>query len=215
MSKILPLLVLVGISLTLSIGVLAQEAPVTLGIRVYENNEAVSQLDVRPGEIIELKVYVENAQDMAAISGTLVLPEADFTVIGIEQLFGICSAWDSKPVLSGRTIEFACAQGQIAASSGVIFAVKAVINSNFKAADVSFQEELYLNSAKLFKAPKSSQLKLQSANVVQTSGGVSSDTGTGSGSVMVLLVNFVLIVGVILSLVMGYRYYRVNRQYAG
>lgn len=212
MSKILPLLVLVGISLTLSIGVLAQESPVTLGIRVYENNESVSQLDVRPGEIIELKVYVENAQDMAAISGTLVLPEADFTVIGIEQLFGICSAWDSKPVLSGRTIEFACAQGQIAASSGVIFAVKAVINSNFTIADVSINEELYLNTVGQFQTPKSTRLKLQSADVVQTSGGVSSDTGTGS--VMVVLVNFVLIVGVILSLVMGYRYYRVNRQYA-
>jgi hypothetical protein len=212
MSKLLSILVILGISLIFSVGVLAQESPVSLGIRVYENNESVSQLDVRPGEIIELKVYLQNAQDMAAISGTLVLPEADFTVIGIEQLFGICSAWDSKPVLSGRTVEFACAQGQIAASSGVIFAVKAVINSNFSAADISFQDELYLNTNKQFQTPKATPLKLQSVNVVQTSGGVSSDTGTGS--VMVLLVNFVLIVGVILSLVMGYRYYRVNRQYA-
>jgi hypothetical protein len=169
----------------------------------------LQELVVAAGDEVKLSVFVDDFSKVGAISGKLILPLEDLSLAGVDQSFSLCTAWDEVPKFTGGEIRFACGQGDAAKTAGPLFTITLVANKQFTTAELSLVEIIGINETGDYWRPATVKLDISALNYTPTSGSVSEQLGSPTA---VVLVNLILVVAIIISLVLAYRYLRLAKK---
>lgn len=198
------------------------------------NELAINDFAVTTGQQLTLTVSAENATDMLAADFRLLIPLTDVSILGIEQKFDFCKVWDKKPEYTNGYLEIICAQGAETKAAGDILVVKLVPNRDFNSSEISIKTATILNQNKqLFTLSEPAKVKLTNVSVAQTPVKAGGTGSTGSNTVQnsnqqsvtnpqanleeeidpntQTLINVVLVGALLISLLLTWRHFRLNR----